>query len=33
LATNIVTPQNSWTDQVHGAKAAGFYQIKVEMGQ
>jgi hypothetical protein len=33
LETNIVWPQNSWTDTVHGAQADGFYQIKVHLGQ
>ena len=33
LETNIVWPQNSWTDTVHGAQADGFYRIKVQLNQ
>ena len=33
LETNVVWPQNSWTDTVHDAQAEGFYQIKVQLGQ
>jgi PKD repeat protein len=33
LETNIVWPQNSWTDAVHGVQDGGFYKIKVELGQ
>jgi len=31
LETNIVWPQNSWTDAVHGAQAGGFYRIDVRL--
>ena len=31
LETNILWPQNSWTDAVHGAQADGFYRIKVRL--
>jgi parallel beta-helix repeat protein len=31
LATNIVWPQGSWTDLVHGAEIKNFYQIKVRL--
>lgn len=31
LATNIVWPQNSWTDQVDGTQSGGFYKIKVQV--
>jgi len=31
LETNIVWPQNSWTDLVHGAQGEGFYRIKVQL--
>lgn len=33
LETNLVWPQNSWTDTVHGAEAGVFYRIKVRMEQ
>jgi len=33
LTTNIVWPQSSWTDQVHGAQDAGFYRINVRLVQ
>jgi PKD repeat protein len=33
LETNILWPQNSWTDTVHGAQAGSFYRIKVQLGQ
>ena len=33
LKTNLVWPQNSWTDAVHGARADGFYKIEVHLGQ
>lgn len=33
LATNIVWPQSSWTDQVNGVQGAGFYRIKVRLDQ
>jgi hypothetical protein len=33
LETNILWPQNSWTDAVHGAENEGFYRIKVQLGQ
>ena len=33
LETNLPYPQNSWTDQVHGAENDGFYQLKVQLGQ
>jgi PKD repeat protein len=33
LETNILWPQNSWTDTVHGAQGGGYYRIKVRMGQ
>jgi hypothetical protein len=32
LETNIVWPQNSWTNLVSGAQADGFYRIKVRLG-
>jgi PKD repeat protein len=31
LATNMVWPQSSWTDAVHGAQAGGFYRIDVRL--
>jgi hypothetical protein len=31
LETNIVWPQNSWTDLVNEAQADGFYKIKVQL--
>jgi PKD repeat protein/peptidoglycan/xylan/chitin deacetylase (PgdA/CDA1 family) len=31
LETNILWPQNSWTDAVHGAQADGFYRIRVQL--
>jgi PKD repeat protein len=31
LETNILWPQNSWTDTVHGAQGEGFYRIKVQL--
>jgi hypothetical protein len=33
LETNILWPQNSWTDTVHGAQGGSFYRIKVQLGQ
>jgi PKD repeat protein len=33
LETNLVWPQSSWTDTVHGAQGGGYYRIKVRMGQ
>jgi PKD repeat protein len=33
LETNIIWPQNSWTDLVHGAQGGGFYKINVKLGQ
>jgi hypothetical protein len=33
LETNLVWPQNSWTNSVHGAQADGFYKIKVQLRQ
>jgi uncharacterized protein (TIGR03790 family) len=33
LETNILWPQNSWTDTVHGAQGGGYYRIKVQLGQ
>jgi hypothetical protein len=33
LETNIVWPQSSWTDLVHGAQEVGFYRIKVRLPQ
>ncbi len=33
LETNIVWPQNSWTDLVNAVQADGFYKIKVRLGQ
>jgi hypothetical protein len=33
LETNILWPQNSWTDTVHGAQAGSFYKINVRVGQ
>jgi len=33
LETNIVWPQSSWTDSVHGAQGGSFYRIKVQLGQ
>jgi hypothetical protein len=32
LGANILWPQNSWTDLVHGAENEGFYRIKVNLG-
>lgn len=32
LKTNILWPQNSWTDAVYGAENEGFYRIKVQLG-
>ena len=31
LETNILWPQNSWTDTVHGVQGEGFYRIKVQL--
>jgi len=31
LETNILWPQNSWTDTLHSAEDGGFYKIKVQM--
>jgi PKD repeat protein len=33
LETNILWPQSSWTDTVHGVQGDGFYKIKVQLGQ
>jgi hypothetical protein len=33
LETNILWPQNSWTDAVHGAEIKNFYRIKVQLDQ
>jgi hypothetical protein len=33
LETNIVWPQNSWTNGIHETQAGGFYRIKVQFGQ
>jgi hypothetical protein len=33
LETNIVWPQTSWTDLVHGVQAGSFYRIKVQLEQ
>jgi hypothetical protein len=31
LETNLVWPQNSWTDTVHSAEDGGFYRVKVQL--
>lgn len=31
IATNLVWPQNSWTDQVHAVQSSRFYRISVRM--
>jgi PKD repeat protein len=33
LETNLVWPQNSWTDTVHSAEDGGFYRVKVQLQQ
>ena len=32
LETNITHPQNSYTDTIHNAESAGYYNLKVELG-
>ena len=33
LETNMVWPQNSWTNMMHGAQGGGFYQLRVRLNR